>query len=256
MILGIDIGNSHIVMGCIDDLALSNVMRIATNTLKTEYEYAVDMKQLLDFYNVDCKSFDGAVISSVVPPLTDTLKSAVKMLLGMDSLIIGAGIKTGLNILIDNPAQLGSDLVVGAVAALALYKPPIIIFDMGTATTISVIDSKSNYLGGAIVPGLSLSLTALSNRTSQLPKIPIEAPKKCIGSNTIDCMKSGAIFGTASMVDGMIDRIEQELGEAARVLATGGLSKLVIPYCKHEIVCDDDLLLKGLALIYKKNKRT
>jgi type III pantothenate kinase len=168
-------------------------------------------------------------------------------------MVVGAGIKTGLNILIDNPAQLGSDLAVSAVAALNEYKPPIIAVDMGTATTIMVIDKNGSFLGGQILPGVALSMNALASKTSQLPKVSIEAPKKVIGTNTIDSMKSGAVFGAASMLDGMIDRIEEEIGMSATVVATGGLSGSIVPHCKHEIICDDDLLLKGLAIIYEKN---
>lgn len=255
MILAVDIGNSHTVIGCLEGLDITYIARIETNPLKTEYEFAATLKQLFDFEKIDCTGFEGAILSSVVPPLTDTLKAAIRMLTGITPLVVGTGLKTGLNILIDNPAQLGSDLVVGGVAALAKYKPPIIIFDMGTATTISVIDEKSNYLGGAIVPGMQLSLSALVSGTSQLPKVPLESPKKCIGSNTIDCMKSGSILGTAAMVDGMIERIEEELGVQASVLATGGISKLIVPHCKRKIIYDDDLLLRGLAIIYQKNKK-
>ncbi len=255
MILAVDIGNSHTVIGCLEGMEIKYIARIETNPLKTEYEFAVTIKQLFDFEDIDYSAFEGAIISSVVPPLTDTLKRAIKMLTGIVPIVVGSGIKTGLNILIDNPAQLGSDLVVGGVAALASYKPPIIICDMGTATTISVIDEKGNYLGGAIAPGMQLSLHALASGTSQLPKVPLEAPKKCIGTNTVDCMKSGSILGTAAMIDGMIDRIEEELGVKASVLATGGISRIIVPQCKHDIIYDEDLLLRGLAIIYEKNKK-
>lgn len=255
MILAIDVGNSNIVIGCLRDGKLSNVSRMATDLLKTEDEYAVALKSMLDFSGVDCSRFEGAIISSVVPPLTNIFKAAVKKLTDLNALVVGAGIKTGLNIQIDNPAQLGSDLVAAGVAALASYKLPAIVFDMGTATTISVIDERSNYLGGAICPGLGLSMSALSSRTSQLPKVPIEAPERCISSNTIDCMKSGAVFGTASMVDGMIERFEEELGAKASVVATGGLAALIVPYCRHEIALDENLVLRGLGIIYYKNKK-
>ena len=255
MILAIDVGNSHIVIGCIEGLEINNISRIATNTFCTENEYAVKIRQILEFDGVDHTKFEGVILSSVVPPLTAALKSAVKMLTGHNALIVGSGIKTGLNILIDNPAQLGSDLVAGGVAAIHSYELPVIVFDMGTATTISVIDEKSNFLGGAIVPGLSLSLNALSSSTSQLPKIPLEAPRRCIGTNTIDCMKSGSVLGTAAMMDGMIDRIEEELGRKASVVATGGISRFVVPYCKRSVIHDENLLLRGLGLIYAKNKK-
>ena len=255
MILAIDIGNTHIVMGCIENSQISYIARMTTDIKKTENEYAVQIKQLLEFQNINYTHFEGAIISSVVPPITSTMKSAVQILTGIDALVVGTGIKTGLNIHIDNPAQLGSDLVVGAVAALSLYHPPLIILDMGTATTISVLDKNGTYLGGSIMPGLALSLSALSTSTSQLPKVPIEAPKHCIGTNTIDCMKSGGVFGTASMLDGMLKRIETELGEKACVIATGGLSKSIVPYCEREIIYNENLLLYGLEIIYKKNQK-
>ena len=253
MILALDIGNTHIVLGCIEGCQIINIARMASDTLKTEHEYAVLMKQILELDNIDISSVEGGIISSVVPPLTGTLKKAIQRVTGHKPMVVGAGIKTGLNILIDNPAQLGSDLAVSAVAALNEYKPPIIAVDMGTATTIMVIDKNGSFLGGPIIPGVALSMNALASKTSQLPKVSIEAPKKVIGTNTIDSMKSGAVFGAASMLDGMIDRIEEEIGMSATVVATGGLSGSIVPYCKHEIICDDDLLLKGLAIIYEKN---
>lgn len=255
MLLAIDVGNSNIVIGCIDGGEISHVFRMVTDISKTEYEYAVGIKNILEFDGLKCDGFDGAIISSVVPPLVNVLKSAVKNLTGQSAVIVGAGVKTGMNILIDNPAQLGSDLVADGVAAIATYKLPVIVFDLGTATTISVIDVRGNYIGGALYPGVALSMNALSSGTSQLPKVPIEPPSTAICANTIDCMKSGAIFGTASMVDGMIDRLEEELGMKATVVATGGLSSKIIPYCKHEINLDENLLLSGLGIIYEKNKR-
>lgn len=253
MILALDIGNTHIVLGCIEGRKIINIARMASDTLKTEHEYAVLMKQILELDNIDISTVEGGIISSVVPPLTGTLKKAIQRVTGHKPMVVGAGIKTGLNILIDNPAQLGSDLAVSAVAALNEYKPPIIAVDMGTATTIMVIDKNGSFLGGQILPGVALSMNALASKTSQLPKVSIEAPKKVIGTNTIDSMKSGAVFGAASMLDGMIDRIEEEIGMSATVVATGGLSGSIVPHCKHEIICDDDLLLKGLAIIYEKN---
>ena len=169
-------------------------------------------------------------------------------------LTISPGIKTGLKILLDNPAQLGSDRVADAVAAVSCYPVPLILIDMGTATTISVIDGEKNFLGGMIIPGLRVSLDSLANRTSQLPKIDLTPAKKVIGTNTVDCMKSGIINANASALDGVIERIEEELGSRCTVVATGGLAGVVIPYCKREIINDELLLLKGLRLIYGKNR--
>nr|MCR5647587.1 type III pantothenate kinase [Acholeplasmatales bacterium] len=167
--------------------------------------------------------------------------------------VIGPGIKTGLNIKIDNPQTLGSDRVCDAVCVIEEYKVPAIIIDMGTATTISVIDKNKNHIGGMIIPGIKTSLDSLSTNASQLPYISLDDPKVLIGKNTIDCMKSGIIYGNVALVDGLIDRIKEELDEDYVVIATGGLSKLVIKHSKHNIIYDENLLLKGLYYIYKKN---
>ena len=255
MLLAIDIGNTNIVLGGIEDGEIKDIARISTDSRRTAHEYAAILKSVLEFDGIKIDRFEGAIISSVVLQLTHTVKEAVEILTGLKPYVVGAGIKTGLDIHIDNPAQLGSDLVVGAVAALSIIKPPMIIVDMGTATTISVLDAKGSFLGGTIYPGVGVAFSALSSGTSQLPTISIEAPRKCIGTNTIDSMKSGGVFGTAAMLDGMIERIEDELGERANVIATGGLAKCIIPHCKREITYDENLLLKGLAIIYNKNKR-
>ncbi len=253
MIFAIDIGNTNIVVGCIDNGAILFKERISTNHQKTELEYAIDFKIILELYQIEPSQIAGSIISSVVPPLSNLLKDAVSKILHHTPLLVGPGLKTGLRIMIDNPAQLGSDLVVGAVAALASYPVPLIIIDMGTATTFSVINNKKQYLGGAIVPGVRVALDSLSSETSQLPHISLDTPKKAIGTNTIDCMKSGSIFGSAAMVDGMIDRINEELGAPATIVATGGIARYIIPWCRHEIIYDDDMMLKGLELIYQKN---
>ena len=256
MILAIDIGNTNIVIGCIDGGGeIGHVIRISANISKTADEYAADLRNILHFHAVDSSKIDGAVISCVVPPLTRVFKEAVKLLTGADAVIVGAGVKTGMNILIDDPAQLGADMVATAVGALALYKPPIIVADMGTATKIYVLNKNGGFIGGAIASGVSISMNALAAGTSQLPRVPIEAPAKCISANTIDCMKSGAVFGAAAMIDGLISRFEAELGERAQVVATGGLAEAVVPYCERDIVHDPHLALYGLNIIYEKNKR-
>ncbi|MBQ2758877.1 MAG: type III pantothenate kinase [Clostridia bacterium] len=253
MILAIDIGNTNIVIGCFDDEKIIFRERLSTNHTATVLEYVVTIKTAIEMNNVDKKSFTGAIISSVVPAVTSTVKTAVEKYLGITPLVIGPGIKTGLSIVIDNPSQLGSDLVVDAVAGISEYKTPLIIIDMGTATTVSVIDSKKQYIGGMIIPGLAVSHDALISRTSQLSKIAFEKPKKVIGSNTVDCIKSGLLYGNAGTLDGLIERINDELNEKCTVVATGGLSTVIVPLCKHEIIIDEDLLLKGLMKIYEKN---
>lgn len=255
MILAVDIGNSNIVLGCIENRVIEKEARIATDIVKTSDQYCVELKSILDLLGVDIQRIEGAIISSVVPPVLNSFKTAIVKLTGKVPLVVGPGIKTGLNILLDNPAIAGGDLIVAAVAALAEYKPPLLIIDMGTATTITAIDSKGNYLGGCICPGVKISAEALSSKTAQLPAISLEAPKKAIGRNTIDSMRSGLMMGSAAMLDGMIDRMEQELGQKTTVIATGGIARFVLPMCKREILYDKDLLLKGLMLLYENNKK-
>lgn len=253
MILAVDIGNTNIVIGCMDGEKVCFVERVSTNQANTELEYVVEFRALFDLYRIGVEDISGSIISSVVPPLNNIVKSALEKLFHRAPLLVGPGLKTGLNILMDNPAQLGSDLVVNAVAGLHYYGAPIIMIDMGTATTISVVDEKKNYIGGMILPGVKVSLDSLVNRTSQLPRISLEPPKKVIGRNTIDCMKSGIVMGQAACLDGMIERIYDELGYEAPVVATGGLAGSIVPHCKREIICDNELTLKGLGLIYRKN---
>ncbi len=254
MILAIDIGNSNIVLGCFKDQEIIFRERISTNHTATSLEYAATIKTAFEMYNIDTSAVDGAIISSVVPAVTGTIKSAIEKFIGSDVLVVGPGIKTGLSIVIDNPSQLGSDLVVDAVASLNEYKAPMVIIDMGTATTISVINKKKEYIGGMIIPGVAVSHDALISRTSQLSKVALEKPKKLIGSNTIDCIKSGILYGSAGTLDGLVDRINEELGEKCTVIATGGIAPVITPLCKNDIILDEDLLLKGLMVIYNKNK--
>lgn len=255
MIFAVDMGNSNIVLGCMEEERLLFEERLATNQEKTALEYAIDIKNLFELYEIKIGEIEGSIISSVVPQLTDTIAEAVKKVSGKAPIIVGPGVKSGLNIVIDNPAQLGADLVIGAVAALHAYQPPMVIIDMGTATTITYINEKSQFMGGAIMPGMVTAMNSLVSDTSQLIKISLEAPKKVVGSNTIDCMKSGAVYGNAAMIDGMIERIEKEAGREVRAIATGGLSGLVVPYCRKKITVDPSLLIKGLYLIYQRNKK-
>ena len=254
MILAIDIGNTNIVLGCIDGKNILKEARMATDTLKTSDQYCAELKSMLDLLEISVKKIEGVIISSVVPPVLNSFKTAIVKLTGITPLVVGPGIKTGLNILLDNPALAGGDLIVGAVAALDQYKPPLLIIDMGTATTITAIDSNGSFLGGSIFPGVKISAEALSGKTAQLPAISLEAPQKAIGRNTIDCMRSGLMMGTAAMLDGMIERMEAELGASATVVATGGIARFIIPMCKREMIYDKDLLLKGLRIIYENNK--
>lgn len=254
MLLAVDMGNTNIVIGCIQGNKTLFVERLCTEQSKTELEYAIGFKTVLELYGIKGEDIDGGIISSVVPPLTGIIKKAVEKIIGKSVMVVGPGVKTGLNIQMDNPKTVGSDLIVDAVAGICEYGAPLVIIDMGTATTISVVDKDRNYIGGVIIPGIRVSMDSLVNRTSQLPRISFDAPDKVIGTNTIDCMKSGIIVGNAAMIDGMIDRIEEELGYNVTVVATGGLASVVIPMCRHTIIRDDGLLLKGLNIIYQKNQ--
>lgn len=211
------------------------------------------IKSVLENYGTYISDVKDAIISSVVPYLTQACSQAIYILTGKYPFVVEPGIKTGINILIDNPAQLGSDLLVDSVAAASMYPKPVIIIDMGTATTLSVVNEKNGMIGGAIMPGVRISVDALSERTAQLPHINIEAPKKAIGTNTIDCMKSGVVLGNAAMIDGMIDRFEEELGQKCFVVATGGLAEEVCLHTKHKILYNKNLILEGLYILYKKN---
>ena len=255
MILAIDIGNSNIVIGCIENGVIQNETRIATDLVKTSDQYCFDLKNMLSLSDVPVARLEDVIISSVVPPVLNSMRTAVLKLTGKKPFVVGPGIKTGLNILLDNPQQVGSDLIVAAVAALREYKPPLILIDMGTVTTISVINKDRAYLGGCICPGVRISAEALSSRAALLPGIDLDQPRRAIGKNTTDCMRSGIMLGAACMLDGMIERMEQELGERATVVATGGIARFVLPMCRREIAYDRNLLLKGLAVLYQMNRK-
>ena len=255
MILTVDIGNSNIVIGGVEGEEILFEARLRTDATKTSDEYCVDLKSLLDVYRVDAESIEGAIIGSVVPQVLNSFQTAIKKLTGKQSLVVGPGLKTGLNIKIENPAQTGADLVVGCVAALREHKPPMIVVDMGTATTMVVLDQTGALVGGCICPGVKISMDALTERTALLPGLQLDQPKNAIGRNTIECMRSGIMMGNACMIDGMVERMEEELGCKTTVIATGGIAKFVIPMCKTQIIYDKDLLVKGLAALYRDNKR-
>ena len=255
MLLAIDIGNTNLVIGCIENDQILFKARIATDRLRTSDQYGVEIKNMLEAYGVQIKDIDDCIISSVVPPVFNSVKTGVIKIIGKQPMVVGPGLKTGLNIHMDVPSQVGSDRIVIAVAALAEYKAPLILMDLGTATTIEVVEPENTYLGGVIIPGVKISLDALTSRAAQLPGISLDKPKTVIGKNTIDCMRSGMIYGTAAMIDGLIDRMEGELGHPSTLVATGGMAQFITPLCKHEIILEKDLLLKGLNIIYQKNKK-
>ena len=251
MLLAIDIGNTNIVIGGIKDDKILFEGRIATDHIKTSDQYGVEIKNILSLFEVKPKDIDDCIISSVVPPVFNSVRTGIVKLTGREPMVVGPGIKTGLNIQMDTPSQVGSDRIVIAVAALAEFQPPLTLLDLGTATTIEVVGKGNTYLGGCIIPGVRVSLEALTSRTAQLPGIRLDKPKKVIGKNTIDCMRSGIMYGTAAMIDGMLDRVEEELGYSTTVVATGGMAQFVVPLCRREIRVERDLLLKGLNIIYK-----
>ena len=255
MILAVDIGNSNIVIGGIEGDKILFEARLRTDSTKTSDEYCIDLKNVLDVYEVKASCVEGSIISSVVPQVLNSIKTALKKLTGKNSLVVGPGLKTGLNIKIENPSQTGADLVVGSVAALREHKPPLIVIDMGTATTIIVLDETGALIGGAITPGVKISMDALTDRTALLPGLQLDQPKRAIGRNTIDCMRSGIMLGNACMLDGMVQRMEEELGSKTTVVVTGGIAKFVVPMCRTPMIYDKDLLLKGLATLYRENTR-
>ena len=255
MILAIDIGNSNIVLGCIRDGEILFEARMATDRIKTKDQYCAELKAMLELFHVSPDEIDGCIVSSVVPQIQQSMVDAAERLTGKTCLTVGPGLNTGLHIKIDNPAQAGCDLIVGAVAAMEAYGTGLCVIDLGTATTICVIGRDGAFLGGTIAPGVMLSLNALSSGTAQLPGISLEKPKKVIGTNTVDSMRSGLLFGSAAMLDGMVAHIEAELGYPTKIIATGGLAKFIAPLCQREMVIDESLLLRGLEILYKRNTK-
>ncbi len=254
MLLAVDIGNTNIVMGGIRDGAVLFEERMETQAAAAPDAFALKLKRVLAREGVAAEEFDGAIISSVVPPVFDAVRSGVRVVTGREPLVVSAGMKTGLELRIDHPEKVGSDRIVIAVAALAKHAPPLILIDMGTATTIEAVGEGNTYLGGCIIPGVKVALDALSARAAQLPVIELGQPGSVIATNTADSMRSGALYGAAAMLDGMIERMEETLGREATVVATGGVAPLVVPLCRRAILLDQDLLLKGLDILYQMNR--
>ena len=253
MILTIEIGNSTITLGGVEGSDISFECRINTDRVKTSDTYCIDLKTLFEIYGIDMASIEGVIISSVVPQVLNSVRTAIRKLLNTEPLVVGPGLKTGLDIRLENPGQMGADLVAADVAALSEHKPPLIVIDMGTATTMTVLDPNGAHLGGCVCPGVKISLEALTGNTSLLPGIQLDSPKQALGRNTADAMRSGIMFGTASMLDGMIDRFRAETGWDFTIVATGGLAKHIVPLCHNEIVYDRHLIIKGLAKLYRDN---
>jgi type III pantothenate kinase len=254
MILALDIGNTNITIGVYNDKELLFVSRMATDSSRMEDQYAIELRDILDIYGVSLKNIEGAVISSVVPQVTTFIVRAIKRLTKVDPICVSPNTKMNIQIKIERPELTGADLIVGCVAAAGMFHGPTIILDMGTATTLTVLDGDKNMLGGCIFPGVGISMDALTRRTAQLPSISLDAPKYAIGRNTIECMRSGIILGTACMIDGMVESMEAELGQKCHIVATGGLSKEIVAHCKRNVHFCDTLLLEGLRIIYEDNK--
>lgn len=254
MLLAVDIGNTNICLGGFEGGEIVFVARLATNASLTADEYACKLLETLLLHGKERTCVDGAIVSSVVPPLNAVMKNAIRIAFGIDSLAVGPGIKTGMMIHCDNPASVGADLICACVAAYRLYGGPALVIDMGTATKMMVVDERGAFVGVSIIPGVSMGLRALSEGTAQLPQVSLDVPSSVIGKNTADCMKSGVIFGNASMLDGMIDRFCEAYGKKLPVYATGGAAPMIIGCCKQNITLDEHLVLKGLHFLYQKNK--
>lgn len=254
MLLVVDVGNTNIKFGIYKDKELVFEARTATDRNKTSDQFTAEIYTLLQINKIDISHITGCALSSVVPRVTAPLVTAIKNLTnGVEPVVVGPGIKTGLNIKIDNPAATGSDLVASCVAAAAIYPCPCIIIGMGTATTMLVLDSNKSMIGGALMPGVAISLNALTSTSALLPAVALDAPEKTIGKNNDECMRSGLVFGTACMLDGMIEKIENELGQSCTVVATGGIAPTIISSCQRNIILRDDLILEGLRIIHGKN---
>lgn len=254
MLLALDVGNTNVTIGVYDGEELLFVSRMATDSARMEDQYAIELLDILGLHKVDREAIAGAVLSSVVPKLTEYISAAVKRIFGFRPLVVSYESLEGLKISIRHPETTGPDLIAGYVAAKELYGCPCIVIDMGTATTITVIDKEGALLGGGIVPGVGISLDALTSRAALLSSISLDTPAHVIGRDTVECLQSGMVYGTASMLDGFCDRIEEELGYPCRVVATGGLAGQVVRCCRRKVELSDTLLLDGLKLIYDREK--
>lgn len=256
MILTMDIGNTNIKTALFDGLETVQYWRISTNRNMSSDEYGILLMNLFDHHRISVSEVTGIMISSVVPQINFTIEHMCRSYFGMDPLIIGPGIKTGINIKYENPRELGSDRIANAVAAYELYGGPCITIDFGTATNFGVISEKGEFLGGAICPGLKLAAEALTERTAKLPRFELTKPECVIGKNTISNMQSGIVFGYIGQINYLVERMKKELGDpSAKVIATGGLAVLVAGESNVIDVMDGLLTLKGLRLIYNKNVR-
>lgn len=255
MLLVVDVGNTNIVLGVYEGKNLLHFWRISTNKNKTSDEFGMFIVNLFQYNKVELEEIEGVIISSVVPTVMYSLEHAISKYIGKRPMVIGPGIKTGINVKIDNPRELGADRIVNAVSALAHYGGPLIIIDFGTATTYDCITAKGEHIGGIICPGIKISGDALWQQAAKLPKVELSKPKHVIGKNTIDALKSGLIYGYIGQVDYLVERLKQEMQEPeAKVIATGGLASMIASESKTIQKTDRLLTLEGLRLIYEKNK--
>ncbi|HEX3776218.1 MAG TPA: type III pantothenate kinase [Polyangiaceae bacterium] len=253
MLLAVDIGNTNVVFGLYRDRSLEQTFRVSTVTTRTEDEYGVLLQQLLTLRKVPSDAIDAAIIASVVPPLTDVMVEAIRHAFAREPLVVGPGLKTGIPVLYENPRDVGADRIVNAVAAYDRLKTGAIVVDFGTATTFDCISPKGEYLGGVIVPGVEVSLDGLVARAAKLSRVELAAPPHVVGRNTTHALQSGVVFGYAALVDGLVERLEQELGFACEILATGGLSSLIAKHTKRIQHVDVNLTLDGLCLLHERN---
>ncbi|KXB93140.1 type III pantothenate kinase [Megasphaera hutchinsoni] len=254
MLLVIDVGNTNIVLGVFQGEELLDHWRLSTERLRTTDEYGVLIRNLFYLNGVNADAIDAIIISSVVPPVMPTLERMCQRYFGLVPLVIGPGVKTGMDIKYDNPREVGADRIVNAVGAYHKYGGPVIIIDFGTATTFCAVDKKGNYLGGAICPGIGISTEALVQRTAKLPRIEIKRTPRVICRNTVESMQAGVFYGFVGQVDGLISRIREELGAKAKVVATGGLAVVIAPATKSIDVVEPLLTLEGLRVIYERNR--
>ena len=257
MLLTVDIGNTNITMGIFNADSLEFTSRLATDRKRTEDQYAVELLNIFKLHNVRLSQFNGAIISSVVPEVTDSLKKAVVIVTGKKPLILSSDIGSGLEIIHDMSGNVGADLAAVSVGAIKKYPLPCFIIDLGTATKIILLDENGVFLGCAISAGVGISLEALAAKASLLPAISLKAPKSSVGENTIDCMQSGTVYGTAAMLDGLTSRMEKDFGKkVSTIIATGGHAEEIVKNCTKEVIYDKNLILDGLKYIYYKEDQT
>ena len=255
MILAIDIGNTHIVLGGLVDNDLKFSARLASDTEKTEDQYALEIQGILALHKVDPAEIEGGILSSTVPYLQEILPRAFRLLTGKDILIVGPETKTNLHIQMDDPSSIAGDLLVSSAAAAAQYPTPLAVIDMGTATTVILITGDNNYVGGLIISGMATALNALAGNTARLPYIDLAGEVKLQAKNTVEALRSGAVPGYAAMMDGLMQQFSEELGEPVNAVLTGGLSKYILPYVSYPYKVEPDLMIEGLKMLYEMNKK-